>query len=85
MNRIELRLEVQDYLGKTIKVFSKGVESPHTPNKEMVFTGEDYTLKATNIYFDLDDGTILIRFVETPPEDEINGWDFLEKEGWTEL
>lgn len=85
MNHIELRLEIQDHYGSTVKAFSKGIESPHTPSKGMVFTGEDYSLEARNIYFDLDDGTILIRFVETPSEDEVNGWDFLVKEGWTEL
>lgn len=85
MHHIELRLEVQDHYGKVIKVFSKGVESPHTPSTGMIFTGQGYTFEARNIYFDLDDGTILVRFVETPSEDEKNGWDFLEKEGWTEL
>jgi hypothetical protein len=85
MSRVNLRLEVQDYYGKVIKAFRKEVESDITPTKEMVFTGEGYTLEARNIYFDLDDGTAFVRFVETPNEDEINGWDFLLQEGWEQL
>lgn len=85
MNTIELKLEIQDKYGNVIKVFSKPVESSYTPSKEMVFSGDGYILTARNVYFDLDDGTILVRFVETPNKDEINGWDFLEREGWVLL
>lgn len=87
MSKIQLMLETQDNLGRTTKVFRKEIESPHTPNKDMVFSGGDYTLEARNVYFDLDYGTITVRFVEYLYEDEVNGWDFLLKseEGWTDL
>lgn len=84
MSKIQLHLEVQDRYGNALKTFNKDVESVHTPGKGMIFTGEDYTLEARNVYFDLDDGSILVRFVENPHEDEINGWDFLSEQGWIE-
>jgi hypothetical protein len=48
-NLIELRLEVQDKYGRIVKTFSKAVESPFTPSKNMIFNGEDYTLEARNV------------------------------------
>lgn len=85
MSKVHLWLEVQDQMGKTIKRFDKKIKSEYTPSKEMVFTGNDYTLKARNVYFDVDDGSVSVRFVETPSEDEVNGWDFLIREGWEQL
>lgn len=84
MSKVHLWLEVQDQMGKTIKRFSKDVESKHTPNSDMVFTGEGYTLKSRNVYFDVDDGSVSVRFVECPNKDELEGWDFLASEGWKE-
>lgn len=85
MSAIHLWLEVQNNMGQTVKRFDKKIESVHTPSKEMVFTGDDYTLIARNIYFDVDDGAISVRFVETLSEDEMDGWDFLTREGWEQL
>ena len=85
MSAIHLWLEVQNNMGQTVKRFDKKIESVHTLSKEMVFTGDDYTLIARNIYFDVDDGAISVRFVETLSEDEMDGWDFLTREGWEQL
>lgn len=85
MSKIHLLLEVQNNMGVTIKRFDKKIESEYTPSKEMVFTGFDYTLNAKNIYFDVDDGTVSVRFVEALNEHEMNDWDFLTREGWEQL
>lgn len=84
MAKIELRLSVRTTIGSNYKTFSKTIESEHTPSKEMVFSGEDYTLEDPRIYFDLDDGNIVVWFNEHPAVDEMDGWDFLVNEGWTQ-
>lgn len=83
-NVISLRLEVLSYHGTGVAGYIKNVESNYTPTTEMIFSGEDYTLSAKNIYFDLDDGRIFVRFVEYLNKDDIETtWDFLLKQGWT--
>lgn len=82
-NVISLKLEVLSYNGTNVAVYSKNIESDYTPTKEMVFTGNDYTLTAKNIYFDLDDGRIFVRFIEYLNKDDLpTAWDFLKKQGW---
>ena len=82
MSKVYLKLEVQDKYGTVIKVFTKEVYSDFTPVNSMIFGAEDYTLVPRNIYFDLNDGSILVRFVETPHEG-FDVWDFLLKDGWS--
>lgn len=82
-NIISLRLEVCSYHGTTTAVYTKNIASDYTPTKEMVFNGSDYTLVARNIYFDLDDGRIFVRFVEYLNKDDAEtAWDFLLKQDW---
>lgn len=80
--KIELRLTIRNNMGDALKTYSKDVESEFTPSKEMIFSGEDYTLESPKIYFDLDDGSVLLWFSESPHEDEKDGWNFLLNEGW---
>ena len=80
---VSLKLEVYNYHGTLMTSYIKNVESDYTPTKEMVFTGNDYTLTAKNIYFDLDYGRIFIRFVEYLNKgDSETAWDFLLKQDW---
>ena len=85
MSKIYLNLEVRDRYGSILNVFTKEIESEQTPHKDMVFSGNDYTLEAKNVYFNLDDGTILVGFIENTRQEEINVWDFLETRGWKKL
>lgn len=81
---ISLKLVVMNHHGSTVAKYSKNIESEFTPTKEMVFSGNDYTLTASNIYFDLDDGRVVVRFVEyLSKDDATTAWDFLTKRGWT--
>lgn len=82
-NVISLKLEVYSYHGTQLAAYIKNVESDYTPSKDMTFTGEDYTLTARNIYFDLNDGRIFVRFVEYLVKgDAQDTWDFLLKQNW---
>lgn len=85
-NVISLKLEVNAYHGTQIATYTKNIQSDYTPTKEMVFNGADYTLTAKNIYFDLDDGRIFVRFVEyLNPDDATTAWDFLLKQDWSKF
>jgi len=84
MSKVNLKLEYQDKDGSVLKVFIKEIESSYTPHKSMVFHGDDYTFEARDIYFDLDDGTISVRFVESYVQEE-SAWDFLKTRGWQQL
>lgn len=82
-NIIQLRLEVYKYHGTQVATYSKNIESDFTPNKDMVVTGVDYTLKPHTVFFDANNGNIIVRMVEYLAKDDATDlWDFLLKQDW---
>lgn len=85
-NVISLKLEVYNFYGGAVATYTKNVESDFTPHKDMIFEETDYTLTAKNIYFDLADGRVFVRFVEHLRKDEQEDvWDFLKKHDWKKV